>query len=86
VFVFLPTSKEQHSALKQVEQSRSSKGSLPHVLSSRNRAVHLERSSGNKHYPEKQKFGLSRPSSESTSLQCESTAEPNLIKQQKKSA
>jgi hypothetical protein len=80
VFVFLPTSKEQHSASKQGEQGRISQGSLPRVPSSRNQAVHLERNSGNEHYREKQKSELSRPGSESTSLQCQSTAKPNLIK------
>jgi hypothetical protein len=61
-------------------KSRSSQGSLPHVPSSRSRAVHSERNSGSEHRPEKQKFGLSRPGSENTSLQCQRTAEPNLIK------
>jgi hypothetical protein len=84
VFVFLPARKEQHSTSKQGEQSRISQGSLPRVSSSRNQAVHSERNSGNEHYPEKQKSELSRPGSESTSLQSQSTAEPNLIKQRKK--
>jgi hypothetical protein len=47
--------------------------------------VHSERSSRSEHHPRKQKFGLSRPGSGNTSLQRQSTAEPNLIKQQKKS-
>jgi hypothetical protein len=48
--------------------------------------VHSERSSRSEHHPRKQKFGLNRPGSGNTSLQYQSTAEPNLIKQQKKSA
>jgi hypothetical protein len=48
--------------------------------------VHSERSSGSEHRPRKQRFGSSRPGSRYTSLQYQSIAEPNLIKQQKKSA
>jgi hypothetical protein len=45
--------------------------------------MHSERNSGKEHYPKKQKSELSRLGSESTSLRCQSTAEPNLIKQWK---
>jgi hypothetical protein len=45
--------------------------------------VHSEKNTGNVHYPEKQKSGLSRPDSESISPLSQSTDEPNLIKQLK---
>jgi hypothetical protein len=45
--------------------------------------VHSERNSGNVHYPERQKSGLNWPDSENSSLQSQSTVEPNLIKQLK---
>jgi hypothetical protein len=48
--------------------------------------MHSDKNSGNMHYPEKQKSGLSWPDSKSTSLQSQSTVEPNLIKQLKENA
>jgi hypothetical protein len=48
--------------------------------------VHSERSSRSEHHPRKQKFTLSQTGSKNTSLRYQSTVEPNLIKQQKKSA
>jgi hypothetical protein len=55
------------------------------VPSSQNQAEHLEKNLGNMHYLERQKSGLSRFDSESTS-QNQSIAEPNQIKQLKENA